>query len=186
MEASLCVSGLDLAMSGGFKTLRVCHGLQTCLSLNRDMHCMEPCDHRTCHTLLCVSSLSQGHSWLEFLNSPLKCGDVRVVGVPSHLSSPCFIPAPPQHCPVGDWVTAALVPVPDCPASNQASMLNGCLSQGRVGDRACRQWPLLSRTRPPSPSNRHGFLPGSLQELLLSLHWMPDCARQGHLSALPR
>lgn len=71
-----------------------------------------------CHTLHCVSSLSQNHSWLECLNFPLKLEDVRVVGVPSYLSSPCFVPAPPHHCSASDWVTAALVPAPDCPASS--------------------------------------------------------------------
>lgn len=41
--------------------------------------------------------------------------------------------------------------------------------------------PLLSRTRPPSPS-RHGFLPGSLQELP-PFPGMRGHARQGHPSA---
>lgn len=53
-------------------------------------------------------------------------------------------------------MTAALAP-----AKPQWQPFTG--QGGRQGMR--RQWPLLSRARPPPPSNRQGFLPGSLQEL---------------------
>lgn len=103
-----CVGGLDLG---------ICPGVQKLggLVLGYRYH-MEPCG--PCHTLRCVSSLSQSPSWLECLNFPLKLEDVRVVGVPSYLSSPCFLHAPPHHCSASDWVTAALAPAPDCPASS--------------------------------------------------------------------
>lgn len=93
VEAGLCVGGLDLVIYLGWKALRAGPGLQVCLSLSRRSHVTRG----PCHILLCGTSLSQGHSCLECLNFALKLGDVRVVGVPSHLSPPCPSPALPRR-----------------------------------------------------------------------------------------
>lgn len=122
---------------------------------------MKPGDHRALpHSPLYVI-VPQSRSRLvgvpKFFSETWRCQGGGCALKPESTSL-CTRPSPALPLQMAGWQLSWLLPQPG---------LNGCLSQGRVGDRACRQWLLLSRTRPPSPSNRQGFLPGSLQELPL-------------------